>query len=52
MKSQVIEIQRLSRQIDRVMRYLPIDNRVAIESLKDAVSKLNIAAERLQKGLK
>lgn len=51
MKSQVIEIQRLSRQIDRVMRDLPIDNRVAIESLKDAVAKLNIAAERLQRGL-
>lgn len=51
MKSQVIEIQRLSRQINRVMRDLPIDNRVAIESLKDAVVKLNIAAERLQRGL-
>lgn len=51
MKSQVIEIQRLVRQTDRVMRSLPKDNRVVIETLKDATAKLNIAAERLQRGI-
>ena len=52
MISQTIEIQKLSRQADHIMRNLPKDRLVVIESLKDAVAKLNIAADRLQKGLK
>ena len=51
MKSQVIEIQRLSRQVDRLRRTLPERGSIVDETLKDAIAKLNIAADRLQKGL-